>query len=53
MGFLRSFVIAHVFEKVAQEKHAHAQHEGDATDAHETVIGGEQINQSVHRVLLK
>jgi len=41
MSLLRSFIFTHVFEKVAQEKNAHTQHEGYAAYAHESVICGE------------
>lgn len=36
-------VFLHVAEKVAQEKDIHAQHEGDAHDAYQSEVGGEEI----------
>ena len=37
-----------VAAEIADEEHAHAQHEGDTSHAHEADVGGEEILERMH-----
>ena len=36
-------ILTHLAFEQADKKHAHAQHERDAGDAHQTVVGGKEV----------
>ncbi len=42
----------HFVEKQANEKHSHADHEQYTGEAHETVVGGKEVDQCFHGYLL-
>ncbi|MNU00257.1 hypothetical protein D3C72_2433350 [compost metagenome] len=42
----------HLDQEHAHKKCRHAQHEPDADDAHQAVVGGKQVGQQLHGALL-
>ena len=48
-----SSVFVHVFFEITQEEHAHAQHENNARNAHQAVIGGKKVGNGFQVDLLR